>query len=270
MNPEEYERMYRVEDTFWWYLGMRQIYATVLTGWLQGHTGRRVLDAGCGTGGNFLFTMQYGQAFGVDLADQAIAFCRSRGLGDRVCQARLEALPFAAATFDLVTSFDVMYTIEDDLAAFAEVARVTKPGGLALVSLPAFEFLRSEHDVAIHTRRRYTNAEVRQMMELVGFRVERLTYANTLLFLPAAAIRLAKRWRPGHLIRPRSDLDPLPPWLNALLAAVLAWEGKLIRWLDLPFGLTVICVGRREPIHPALNLSFDQRAVAKASGQRER
>jgi len=272
MNVAEYEAMYRVEDTLWWYVGMRHIAERILDGRL-GVASRplRLLDAGCGTGGNVRWLERFGTTFGIDLSPHAIQFCTERGLR-RIACASVLALPFPADTFDLVTSFDVIYHLDvrDDVAALAEMRRVLRPGGYLLVRVPALEQLRSEHDAAVHTRQRYTLGELRRKASAAGLAVERASYANTFLFPLAAAARLARSagkkgkvgWErsdgspvsPGRRRRTkdegrtgceRSDVHPVHPWINALFLAVMRAEAGVVGRWDLPVGLSALVLARK-------------------------
>ena len=246
MNKAEYEAMYHVEDTLWWYVGMRRIGEAVLNGRLQ--PGMRILDAGCGTGGNLRWLTRYGTAYGIDLAPEAMDFCRARNL-TTVTRASVLDLPFPDRSFDLVTSFDVIYHlgVADDVAALREIRRVLKPGGAALVRVPALELLRSEHDAAVHTRQRYSLAELTQKAERAGLEVERASYVNALLFPLAAASRLLARWRGGadEQHEHRSDVRPASPVVNALFGTALDLEATLLARWDFPVGLSALAVVRR-------------------------
>ncbi|HIJ74197.1 MAG TPA: class I SAM-dependent methyltransferase, partial [Candidatus Hydrogenedentes bacterium] len=160
MKPEEYEIMFRVEDGHWWYAGLRAL--------LHQFWGRyvrvpepQVLDVGCGTGAILDRLGEDAQAAGVDFALEAIRFCRTRGIG-RSAVASALALPFDANGFDVVVSFDVLChsSIPDKHVAMRELYRVVKPGGLLLLNLPAYHWVRSSHDVAVHTDHRFTKREV--------------------------------------------------------------------------------------------------------------
>jgi SAM-dependent methyltransferase len=242
MERSEYVTMAAVEASHWWYGGMRAIAASLLDEVYRGRRDLRILDAGCGTGGNALFLRRYGQVAGVDLARDAIEFGAPR-LAGRLARGSVLELPFAAGSFDLVTSFEVLYhrAVPDEAPALAEARRVLRPGGRLLIRLPAFELLRGKHDRAVHGRRRYTAAEVRALLEAQGFRVERASYVNSLLLPLPLAQRLLERALPAAE-HEESDLAPPPALLNEALrwpmAAEAAW---LARGGSFPAGLSVIC-----------------------------
>jgi SAM-dependent methyltransferase len=243
MERAEYEVMAAVEARHWWYGGMRAIAASLLDPLYRYRRNLRILDAGCGTGGNAVFLGRYGSVVGIDIAPEAIAYGAER-LPSALARASVLDLPFADASFDLVTSFDVLYhrAVPDERAALREVRRVLAPLGRLLIRLPAYEFLRSKHDRAVHTRRRYTEAEVRALLEEAGFAVERCSYVNTLLFPLPLAQRLMERAAPGAE-RADSDLTLPPPALNATLRWPMALESA---WLAgggaFPFGLSIVAL----------------------------
>jgi SAM-dependent methyltransferase len=191
-----------------------------------------------------------GRVAGIDLSPDALAFCRGRGLRD-VAQASVTALPFADSSFDLVTSFDVLVQLPgegSDEKAMREMFRVLRPGGVAFARVAAYEWMRSGHDEALGTERRYNLCQIVERMARAGFHVRRATYANALL-LPAAALRRLVLKRLGLAGR-GSDVKPLPPgfgWLNRALAAALAREAQLLKrpGLKLPAGLSAVCVAVR-------------------------
>jgi len=243
VNLDEYERMYRAEESHWWYAGMRAIGFALLDGalapGLSSH--RRFLDAGCGTGVNLVHLSERGRAVGVDLSPEALRFCRARGVS--VARADLRALPFPDASFDWVTSFDVLYHrwIEDDLGAARELARVLRPGGGLLIRVPALRRLRGAHDEAVHSRHRYTRAELERLLEAAGLHLSRATYANTLL-LPLVALRRSLDRLTG---RTGSDLERLPAPLEWAFRGALRMEARLVRRVGLPLGASVLALARK-------------------------
>ena len=149
MRPREYRVMFEIEEDYWWYRGLRALLAELLARYASDRC-TRILDAGCGTGANLQLLLEHGDAIGIDIAEEAITFCRARGIPpDRALVASLLVLPFPDYHFYLCFSFDVICNIEDDVSAFREIARVLKPGGRVIVQLPAYRCLWSAHDVAV-------------------------------------------------------------------------------------------------------------------------
>jgi SAM-dependent methyltransferase len=247
MEREQYAIMARREERHWWYAGMRRVALAVLEGAIDGRAGLRILDAGCGTGGTTVELRRFGDVVGVDLAWAALEPARGRGLS-ALARASIESLPFGPATFDVATSFEVVYHlgVANDLSALKEIRRVLKPGGLFLLRVPAHDWLRGEHDRLVHTRHRYSRGEVSRKLADAGFSVERLSWANTLLFVPAVAKRLLERTN-GHdpAAAAEPDLWQPPAPINALLESTVAVEALAIpRGVPLPFGLSLLAVAR--------------------------
>lgn len=244
MNLEEYAIMYHVEDTHWWYLGMAQITQRVLARWYRPGDALRILDAGCGTGAVMTsYLAEYGQVVGFDFAQAALGFCQQRG-AHRLARASIMEIPFAAQSFDLAVSFDVLCerSVCDDGTALRELWRVLAPGGRLVLRLPAFGWMRGHHDEAVHIRHRYTRAEIAAQLQQAGFTVAHLSYANAFLFPLAWAKRLSERVRPP---RGGSDLTLGVGPFNALFKTLLASESALVAGRGLPFGLTVVAVGQK-------------------------
>ena len=243
MKPAEYRRMFEAEEAQWWYAGQRAIASALLEPALGEAPGsRRLLDAGCGTGFNLLALGRLGRAMGVDLAPEAIAYCRVRGV--RAVRASLLALPIPDASFDVVTSFDVIYHawVTDDRAAVAEMARVLRPGGVLLVRVPALRALLGAHDVEVQSRHRYTRRELRTLLEACGLRVERATYCNSLLF----PLLLARRTLDRLLGREGSDVGFLPAPLEWAFVRALLAEAALVRaGFSFPIGASVMARARK-------------------------
>jgi len=249
MEREEYDRIYCLEDSHWWYTGMRAITMSLLeaNGICTSRAPLRVLDAGCGTGGMLRYLRCFGEVWGVDLSPFALPYAQHRAegrAGMHLARASVTALPFHDEVFDLVTSFDVIYhiAVADDAAALKEFYRVLRPGGVLFLRVPAYDRLRGAHDRIVHTRHRYTHGELRRKLECSGFLVERLSHANMLL-LPLAVVKRILEARAG--ITARSDVQPAHPVANAVLRACLLLEARVLRRVDLPAGLSVVAVARR-------------------------
>jgi ubiquinone/menaquinone biosynthesis C-methylase UbiE len=249
MKAQDYTDLYSLEDNLWWFLGMRAVTAAVLDPYCHGKVFERILDSGCGTGGMLSWLARYNVnegLFGLDVAQDAVSFCQQRGHPTLV-QASAVDLPFRDATFDLITSFDVLVQLPGDSAdviAMREMRRVLRRRGMAFIRVPAYRWMTSGHDQALGTQRRYTRPELSEKLTESGFRVLRATYANTIL-LPLAIVRrlVFKRLGFGNS---GSDVKPLPRglgWLNAVFTEVLKAEASLLKMtVNLPAGLSLICV----------------------------
>jgi SAM-dependent methyltransferase len=190
---------------------------------------------------------RFGRAYGFDLSETGVQLGREAGR-TRLARASVTAAPFPDETFDVVTSFDVLYSLQEhhEGAALAEMFRLLKPGGFAIINVAALEVLRGDHSVLGHEIRRYRRARLRVRVIEAGFTIVRLTYTNATLAVPLMAIRTYQRWRG---LKPEEDahqeitVPPAP--LNALLTAVLWIESAWIRRLDAPFGSSLLCVARK-------------------------
>ena len=251
MKHEEYERMYRFEDRYWWFVARRHL----ITSLLQTHypqDGRlQILDIGCGTGAMLDELVPFGHVVGADYAPEALQFCVTRGVGADLARADVRRLPFADASFDVVTAMDIVEHIDDDKAAACEIFRVLRPGGRLLVTVPAFPSLWSEHDEALHHYRRYTVPRLKDLFQRVGLAVDKVSYTVTTLFPAIWAFRQI-----GNLLRPlaargradgekKANLINFSAPVNAALLALSQWETHLVHRQNLPFGVTVVCVARK-------------------------
>lgn len=241
MDRDQYAVMYRAEEAHWWYRGMRRTNRAILDRYLAAGRTYEILDAGCGTGGSTEDLARFGRVTGVDFSTDALGFAARRGLR-RLVRASVEALPFQDASFDVVTSFDVLYhrAVLDETVALREFRRVLRPGGLALVRVPAFDWLRGAHDVLIHTQRRLSLRELGERMADAGIEPIYSSYFNTLLFPLAVAKRTVDRFLPST----PADLDIPPEAINRAFEAFLALESGVAGWVGLPIGLSSVVLGR--------------------------
>jgi len=244
MEPNEYKTIFHVENQHWWYVGMARITITLLANLYPGRTDLHILDAGCGTGGGMQYLAPFGRVIGCDFSMLALDLGRQRKL-TRLVQASVTQLPFASSQFDLVTSFDVLChrAVGDYRVALAEFYRALRPGGRIFLRLPAYDWLRGRHDTIVHTEHRFTTHEVSKALINEGFVIERSSYVNSLLFPLALAKRTVEQILPDQ--GTNSDIQPNPPWQDKVLARFLNLEARWLQHHDLPFGLTVLAVGRK-------------------------
>lgn len=244
MNPREYAAMFEVEDRHWWYRAVRRDVEAALSEFARPGP---LLDAGCGTGGLLasLPLERKGESAGVEISTEGLRLARSRGLR-RLVRGSAARLPFAGGAFRAIVCIDVLAHRDVDAEqALSEFRRCLGAGGVLVLQLPAFDWLRSAHDEAVWTRRRYRKKEVERLLSRAGFVPRRSFYRNSLLFPFAAARRLlSKRAARGEA---RSDVGPVAPFWNAAFAGVLRFESALRRaGPRFPFGLSVFCVCEKE------------------------
>jgi SAM-dependent methyltransferase len=240
----------RAERDHFWFRGFRAFVRPLLARATPARRPLRVLDCGCGTGNNLALLEPLGAAFGIDLTWSALTYARESGK-TRIARASAARLPFPDASFDLVTSFDVFQCLSDadEPAAAAEIQRVLRPGGHALLNVAAMDLLWGDHSILAHEVRRYSRARLRDILAGAGFDILRLTYTNMSLFPVLYLVRFVQRLRG----LPASDdvegatreitIPPAP--LNALFSGVLLIEAALARRINLPFGSSIICLARK-------------------------
>jgi SAM-dependent methyltransferase len=247
MRAEDFELLYRLEETYWWFAAMRRITDTIAAPDLA-RLNLKILDAGCGTGFNLgYYAAGSHDVYGLDIASDALEHVRRRGFR-KVAQASITDIPFRSDTFDMVFSFEVVTQTPYDAhdAALREMQRVLRRGGHFFIRVPAFMWLWSSHDDELQVRYRYTRDELVKRLERCGFAVEWSSYANGFLFPVILARRLLKRVGIGG----GTDVKPLPRglgWVDGVFRRILEREALWFKsGRRLPFGLSVICYARKE------------------------
>lgn len=244
MNTAEYERMYQYEDAYWWFVGRHRLTEALMRArYGPGNTGANpltILDIGCGTGAMSARLTAWGQVVSADFSPLALHFSRRRGLTHLVGADAMH-LPFASNRFDVLVAMDMLEHLPDDNAALAEFFRVLKPGGRVIASVPAYRHLWSEHDIALMHFRRYVRSELQTRFQAAGFQVEKLAHTMMALYPLVAAQRRLTARRPPH-DPPQALMPAVPAGVNSALIGLLGVENALAQRVDLPFGLTVLCV----------------------------
>lgn len=235
------------EARHFWFRGFRRFVTPLLGRATAGLSAARLLDCGCGTGANLELLSRFGQAYGFDLTEVGLALGREAGRA-RLARASVAAVPFPSGLFDVVTSFDVLYSLEPPIerAAVAEMYRVARPGGFVIVNVAAMDVLKGDHSVLGHEVRRYSRGSLSRLLTEAGFEIVRITHTNASLFLPMLVVRTVQRRRG---LRPEAhanqDISVPPAPLNALLTAVLVVESWWIRAFESPVGSSLLCLARK-------------------------
>lgn len=245
MRADHYDTHHALEKTHWWFTARRSIVLRLLDREIKLEPALRrplrLLDVGCGTGGMLSHLSRYGSVVGVDPAPQAVAYASAMAQFDVRNGGLPTDLPFEAGElFDIITLLDVLEHVDADVEALNQLRARLTPGGRLLITVPAFQFLWSGHDVINEHKRRYTRAELKDKLEASGFHVRVLSYCNSTLFLPIAAIRLLRRNL--RVDQEKAYLGTVPEPMNSLLHALFASERYLIPSIRLPFGVSLVAV----------------------------
>jgi SAM-dependent methyltransferase len=229
------------EREHFWFRGFRRFVTPLLDQAAAGRSALRVLDCGCGTGNNLHMLRKYGRAVGIDITFSGLAYARRQGQHP-VARASALTLPFSADTFDLVTSFDVIYAFDDVMAAQAlsEMHRVLRPGGHLVLNVAALPSLRGNHSVLGGEVQRYTHRGLRRHLERAGFSVRRLTYTNASLLPLVAGVRFAQRLLSGQHHESDAEMRVPAAPVNLTLAAILAIEAAALRVVNMPLGSSLL------------------------------
>jgi SAM-dependent methyltransferase len=244
LNEQLLDFFDEVEKRHWWWEGRRQILRQALAR----KSNPRILDIGCGTGETMTFLEQWlvdPFVYGVDNSQQATAYARARG-HDNVLQGDAFALPFEDGFFDNVLLLDVMEHIENDMALLVEVSRVTHSGGKIIITVPALEFLWSNHDLGQGHFRRYTRGKLIELAKMAGLKIQKLSYFNFFFSLPIVTIRLLSKTkvlgRLGNYDNPINYSVANIKIFNEMLKYTFLVEIKGMQYINYPWGISLCCI----------------------------
>lgn len=244
LDPNEYKTMFSVEDTHWWYLGMAAIFSRIITSWVPNKR-LRILDAGCGTGASMHgWLSDFGIVTGLDISIVALEFCMTRHL-NRLIQGSIDQIPVQSGSFDMVTSFDVLYerTVPEVRTAILEINRILVPGGFFVLRVPAYDWLHGRHDDTVNTARRFTKKEISELLHDGGFLIRHRSYVNAILFPIAFFKRMLEKWLPSN--KTVSDFYVPGKLTNRILTAVLKGEAPIVSRFGFPYGLSIAVVAQK-------------------------
>ena len=244
MEQHTYAIMDEVEGSHWWFVGRRAILETFLRQICSrletSDSGLKILDVGCGTGANLEMLSQFGEPQGVDVSDDALEFCKRKGLN--VQKGLAETLPYDDEAFDLTTALDVVEHLDDDVAGLREMFRVTKKGGYSLIFVPAFMWLWGVQDDISNHRIRYTKQQITDRLEKAGYTIERATYANWTFFAPILAGRTLMKITG---IKPESENNVNISALNGIFGKLFSSERFWLKNINFPFGVSIVVVAKK-------------------------
>lgn len=241
------ELTHRAEQSHFWFRGFRQFIQPLIEQAIGGVPSPRILDCGCGTGSNLSMLRHYGDAYGFDLTMIGAAFAHAHG--HRVARASIGSIPFADSLFHLVTSFDVLQVLPDEVeqSAILEMARVVKPGGWLVLNVAALKILHGRHSVLSEEVRRYTRKRLQWIVESGGFRIERLSFAHAAILPVLLPVRLWHRAtaRNGPVQAGESEITVPSAPLNAAMSALVGLEARALRVINMPIGSSLMCLAQK-------------------------
>lgn len=246
MRDSVYDQFAQLEEDHFWFRGRRAIFMDLLAREFGDRTDLELLEIGCGPGGFLGPLAKYGTVYGLDVAHEAMAYCKSRGY-DRVITASGHELPFADDSFDFVGLFDTIEHIPDDAAVLREIRRILRPDGMLFISVPAYQFLYSQNDRLVHHCRRYTRCQMTRLLDESGFRVAKSSYFNAFLFplIVPAVLTVKLKERLVGLPEEQTNLShPFPEFVHKAFATFMGSERFLLRNMNFPFGHSLIAMAR--------------------------
>lgn len=241
MSPETYREMAQLERLHWWFIARRIILRNILKS-LPLPTAPKILEFGCGTGGNLDMLCEFGEVTAVEMNEFARQHAQKHS-GCRVLSGYLPNHLPELPEHDLVCLFDVLEHIPDDLAALQSLHQLVKPGGHLVLTVPAYQWLWGSHDVAHHHQRRYCAGKLRTLTNQAGWRIQRLGYFNTWLLPLVVLHRIKQRLFSRH--DSGSDMHLPVAWINFLLQHIFASEAFWLRRHTFPCGLSMLAVLER-------------------------
>lgn len=243
MEKQLYIESAEIETTHWWFVGRRAILLDTLMRF-SGANQNTLLDIGCGTGLNAMLFSQNGFAVtGLETSAVAISFANKIAPSVTILATSFPTSLVPPGSYAVITLLDVIEHLEDDNGMMCAIAEALQPGGVVLISAPAFSFLWSVHDKLAHHKRRYNREELRASLAMAGLEPIFISYFNFFLFPVIALFRvLSAAFR---ISRNVSDFSATPELLNSMLASIFAAERFLLRIFPLPFGVSLIAVARK-------------------------
>lgn len=241
MRIDLYEDMYQTEDIHWWHAAKRD-YIKLLISKYRNKDNPTILDVGCGTGKNMEELSRFGMVWGVDISDEALRFCKKRGLAN-VKKGEAESLPFERGKFDILCILDVLEHV-DDASSIREIKRVLTDSGYVIITVPAFSWLWSKWDEILHHKRRYTTKQLQDKLTREGFTIRRITHIHSFLVLPTLILRKIKQLTSSTY---SSDFQINNSFLNSFFSTLSKLEQLWINRYDMPFGTSVLCIAQKNP-----------------------
>nr|HIL75656.1 class I SAM-dependent methyltransferase [Rhodospirillales bacterium] len=236
MEQEIYKKMHQLEQHHWWFVARRKIIKKVLNQFLAKKTSLKILEIGCCTGGNLNMLSKFGNVYATEIDPAAREYANKKNICEVKTGKLPDKLPFTEQ-FDLICLFDVLEHIEDDVAAIARLKSLLNPHGNLIITVPAYQFLWSQHDDEHHHKRRYTFNKLNKVLKKNGMKIKYFSYFNSLLF---PAILVARKMFFPWLTTNKANVGIPNQLINKVLETTFALESKIIPTISFPFGVSLL------------------------------
>jgi SAM-dependent methyltransferase len=244
MKDEMIDTLADLEEDNWWVEGRKKVVYDIIKKYAKQSNGElRILDAGCGPGGTTSFFSEFGQLYGTDFSTQALKHAIGKNL-QNVFKSDLTALPLQSEKFDIIIALDVIEHIENDLGVLKELKRILLQDGVLIITVPAFQFLWSEHDLAVSHVRRYSISSLTRILKESNFTISRISYFISFFFPFVVIYRILKKPNTKRK-NPRPNAVKFPKNINIILKKLAFLENEILKMMNLPFGVSIVCVAKK-------------------------
>ncbi|MSP53881.1 MAG: class I SAM-dependent methyltransferase [Gammaproteobacteria bacterium] len=242
MNIEMYRIFFKIQNEHWWFITKKKIVLSLITRLVPINKESKILDIGCGSGLMLNALGELGQTYGMDISDEAIGFSKEIFKGQVMKGALPDEVPYQENFFNLITALDVVEHVEEDIKSLIALRARLCSGGKAIITVPAYMFLWSAFDEINEHKRRYTLSELKEKLLQAGFTIEKISYYNTLLFPIVYVVRVLNNIfnRDGS-----SDVDMPSQPMNFILKKIFGVEKYMLRFFNLPFGVSILAVVKK-------------------------
>ena len=237
MNNLAYEQMKSEENTHWWFTARRKIVQSIISDIdFINKEKISILDIGCGTGGNLPMLSTFGNVTGLEMDYEAVKMSKEKGIGE-IVHGSIPGNFETSNKYNIITLLDVLEHIENDKQALIDIKKyLLKVDSRLIITVPAFQFLWSQHDVFLHHKRRYTKKILKKVLSEAGYEIKLLSYYNFFLFLPISLVRIVL----SIFGDKESSMQDPSKWANKFFYKVFSFERYLLKNSSLPFGVSLI------------------------------
>lgn len=245
MEKVMYDFFYKLEDKHWWFQARKEILLRLIDKYCKPSSQAKVLDIGCGTGMVLKYLAKYGEVWGIDNSPKAVEYAKIRAPNAKIILGELpKKMP--AERFDLITALDFLEHIEDDERFLESISDLLNDKGLLVITVPAFQFLWTGHDEMNLHKRRYTKRVLKEKIERIGLKIEKISYYNTILFVPIVLAKISKKLSPWHKKNSHFGKNPPSLFINNILKIIFSFEKYFLPFINFPFGISIIAIVQKK------------------------